>query len=89
MSLKDNMYIVCYLEKYGGMESYDYLAVKGAKDMTDKELVEAMWYEVDDENEFAEVGGYWVGGYEKLVQVYSVSPISEADLKIINKYITI
>ena len=86
MAVKDNMYIVCYLERYGGMESYDYLAVKGAKDMTDKELIEAMWYEVDGEEE---LGGYWVGGYEKLVQVYSISPISEADLKIVNKHITV
>ena len=80
------MYIVAYLERYGGMESYDYLAVKGAKAMTDKELIEGMWYETDSEEEW---GGWWVAGYEKLVQVYSVNPISEADLKIINKYITI
>ena len=86
MAVKDNMYIVCYLERYGGMESYDYLAVKGAKAMTDKELIEAMWYETDSEEE---LGGYWVGGYEKLVQVYSISPISKADLVTINKYITV
>jgi len=83
MQEKDNMYIVCYLERCGNMESHDYLAVKGAKDMTDKELIEVMWYEVDGE----ESGGYWVGGYEKLVQVYSISPISKADLKIVNKHI--
>ena len=86
MTVKDNMYIVCYLEKYGGMESYDYLAVKGAKDMTEKELIETMWYEIDGEEQW---GGYWVGGYEKLVQVYSINHISEDNLKIINQYISV
>jgi len=89
----EQVYIVTFEERYGEFEEYSYLGVLGADKMSSQELVEAMWYETDMEEDFdgqyADNPYYWVAGNEKLVRVVSKKPISSEHLDIVSQYITV